>query len=104
MTWAIAVLVIGLGTYLTRLSFVALFGRTGVPAWLEAPLRYVAPAVLAAIVAPAVIAPTGAVDVTLSNPRFLAGVLALLIALRTKSVLWTIGVGMAALWVIQAVT
>ena len=97
------VVVIGAGTYLTRLSFVAVFARSGVPQWLRAPLRYVAPAVLAAIVAPAVIAPDGVVDVSTTNPKFLAGALALLVAIRTKSVAWTIVTGMAALWLLLAV-
>ncbi len=93
---------IGLGTYATRLSFVALFGRYGVPAWLAAPLRYVAPAVLAALVAPAVISPSGAVDLSLGNPRFYAAAAAMVIALRTKSVAWTIVAGMGVLWLIDA--
>ena len=100
--WLVVVVVIGIGTYLTRLSFVAVFGRYGVPAWLETPLRYIAPAVLAAIVAPAVISPEGAVDITTANPKFIAGLVALVVALRTKSVAWTIVIGMAALWGLQA--
>lgn len=99
--WVI-VMLIGLGTYLTRLSFVALFGRYGVPPWLVAPLRYVGPAVLAALVAPAVIAPEGPLDVTPGNPRFLAAVVAVGVAMRTKSVSWTIVAGMGALWLTQA--
>jgi branched-subunit amino acid transport protein len=101
-TYLLIIMAIGVGTYLTRLSFVAAFGRSGVPEWLQSPLRYVAPAVLAAIVAPAVISPGGVVDVTTANPKFAAGAVALLVALRTKSVAWTIVVGMAALWLIQA--
>ena len=54
-TWLIVV-IIGAGTYLTRLSFIGVFGRRGLPAVLEAPLRYVAPAVLAAIAIPGFIA------------------------------------------------
>ena len=99
----LVVVVIGAGTYLTRLSFVAAFARSGVPIWMQAPLRYVAPAVLAAIVAPAVIAPAGAIDLSTANPRFLAGAIALLVAIRTRSVTWTIITGMAALWLLQAV-
>lgn len=102
-TYLLIVVVIGLGTYLTRLSFVAAFARGGVPEWLKPPLRYVAPAVLAAIVAPAVIAPRGFVDVSLANPKFFAGVVALAVAIRTKSVAWTILIGMVALWTLQAV-
>lgn len=97
------ILAIGLGTYLTRLSFVAVFGRYGVPEWLQTPLRYVAPAILAAIVAPAVVSPGGVVDLSTANPKFAAGIVALLVALRTKSVLWTIVAGMAALWTAQAI-
>ena len=101
-TYLVIVFVVGIGTYLTRLSFVATFARSGVPPWLEAPLRYVAPAVLAALVAPAVIAPDGIVDVSTGNPRFFAGLTALVVALWTKSVPWTILAGMASLWVFQA--
>jgi branched-subunit amino acid transport protein len=101
-TSLVVIIVVGLGTYLTRLSFVAAFARSGVPDWMATPLRYVAPAVLAAIVAPAVIAPEGVMDVTMANPKLLAGVIALLVALRTKSVSLTIVVGMASLWALQA--
>lgn len=100
--WSIVV-VIGMGTYLTRLSFVALFGRFGVPTWAESPLRYVGPAVLAALVAPAVLAPDDAIDLTTANPRFYAALMAVAVAVRTKSVAWTIVSGMAALWVLQAI-
>ena len=71
MTMWLSVVVIGVGTYLTRLSFIGVFGDRAMPAWLEQPLRYVAPAVLAAIVLPAVVRPEGAVDLLpAGNPRF----------------------------------
>lgn len=95
--------IIGLGTYLMRLSFVALFGRHGVPAVLAAPLRYVAPAVLAALVAPAVVAPGGVLDVGAGNPRTPAMVVAIVVAIRTRSVIWTILAGMGSLWLWAAV-
>ena len=53
MTDVAIIVVIGIGTYLFRLSFIGLLGARPMPAWAAAPLRYVAPAVLAAIVAPA---------------------------------------------------
>lgn len=101
-TYVIIVVAVGAGTYLTRLSFVAAFARRGVPEWMAAPLRYVAPAVLAAIVAPAVVAPDGVIDLTTANPRFFAGAFALFVAIRTKSVAWTIVLGMTSLWLLQA--
>lgn len=102
-TFLAIVVIIGTGTYLTRLSFVALFARRGVPPWLEPPLRFVAPAVLAALVAPAVVAPAGSPDLSTTNPKLFAGVLALAMAVWTKSVAWTILAGMVALWILQAV-
>jgi len=94
--------IIGIGTYLIRLSFVAAFANTGVPTWLEAPLRYVAPAVIAAIVLPLLIAPEGTVDLTLDNLRWIAGLIAVVTAIKTRSLALTIVVGMAALWILQA--
>ena len=59
------------------------------------------PAVLAAIVAPGLLMREGAVDLTLDNPRWIAGALAILVAARTRSVLAAIVSGMGALWLLQ---
>ncbi|MEA2001036.1 MAG: AzlD domain-containing protein [Actinomycetota bacterium] len=97
-----AVVIIGIGTYLTRLSFVGAFGERAMPVWMERPLRYVAPAVLGAIVLPAVVMPEGMVDfVPASNPRFLAAVIAAAVAVRVKNVGAVIAVGMGALWILD---
>lgn len=100
----LVVLVIGVGTYVLRLSFIGLLGTRPMPIWAQRPLRFVAPAVLAALVVPAVVLAEGAVDVTpLGNPRFLAAVAAALVAWRLKNVAGVIVVGMSLLWVLQAV-
>ena len=104
MSAAIAILIIGIGTYLERLSFIGIIGNRDLPDWALLPLRYVAPAVFAALVAPAVLLVDGDLAVLpATNPRALAMVIALLVAWRTKSVAATIVVGMAALWLLQAV-
>ena len=104
MSAAIAILIIGIGTYLERLSFIGIIGSRDLPEWALLPLRYVAPAVFAALVAPAVLLVDGELAVLpATNPRTLAMMLALLVAWRTKSVAATIVVGMAALWLLQAV-
>ncbi len=100
--WLIIV-AIGLGTYLIRLSFIAVFSRYGVPIWLQTPLRYVAPAVMAALVAPAVLTPEGVVDASTANPKAYAAVVAVAIALWTRSMVWTVVAGMAALWLLTAI-
>ncbi len=102
MTGWIIVLAIGAGTYLARLSFIGAFARRDVPRALEAPLRYVAPAVLAAIAAPAVIAPTGAFDLTPGNLELVAALGAGLAAWRTRSIAVTIVVGLVGLGILEA--
>ena len=100
--WLIMILS-GLVTYGIRLSFIQLFGKIEVPSWLGRGLRFVPPAVLSAIVFPELLMPSGTLDISLSNLRLLAGVLAGYVAWRTKNVVLTIAVGMAALLVLQAV-
>ncbi|MEW5868893.1 MAG: AzlD domain-containing protein [Chloroflexota bacterium] len=97
----LAMIVAGLATYLIRLSFIWLFGRQAVPEWLRRVLRFVPPAVLTAIVFPEVLMPTGQLDLTLSNARLAAGLLAALVAWRTRNAMLTIVVGMLVLWILQ---
>ena len=73
--WAVIVAG-GLVTFLTRLSFIAAEGRFAVPAWFRAMLPFVPVATLTAIIAPALAHPGGAWQVSLSNPRLVAGALA----------------------------
>lgn len=97
------IVAIGIGTYLIRLSFIGILGTRTMPDWAMVPLRFVAPAVLAALVAPAVLLRDGAVDLSAAtNPRALAALIALLIAWKTESVIAVIVTGMAAVWVLQA--
>jgi len=99
----VIVVVIGVGTYLLRLSFIGVLGTRPMPVWAEQPLRYVAPAVLAALVVPAVVLSDGSADITpLGNPRFVAAIVAALIAWRLKSVAGVIVGGMGVLWILQA--
>lgn len=100
----LAVCAIGALTFLVRFSFIYLFGRIeGVPPRVEAALRYVPPAVLAALVAPAFVDVGATVQATLANERLLAGGVAAVVAWRTESVIATLGVGMAALWTLGLV-
>jgi branched-subunit amino acid transport protein len=98
----LVVAVIGAGTYLTRLSFVGILGTRRLPAWAERPLRYVAPAVLAALVVPAVTLRDDALNLLpAQNPRFIAAVLAGLVTWRFKSVVMAIIIGMGTLWLLR---
>jgi branched-subunit amino acid transport protein len=101
MTLWLAIVGMGLITYAMRASVIALLGRYELRAGLQRALRFVPIAVLSAIIVPEVIAPDGALDVTLANPRLIAALLAAAVAWRTRHVLATIGVGMAALWTLR---
>lgn len=92
---------VGLGSYLLRLSFIALWQRLRVPPLVNRALEYVPSAVLAALVVPALLRPEGFVDLTVDNLRLLAGVLAAAVAWFSRSVLLTLATGMGALWLLE---
>jgi branched-subunit amino acid transport protein len=93
----------GAGTFVLRLSFIALLGRVEMPPFFRRVLRFVPAAVLTAFVIPLLFYENGALQVSLGNERLLAGLIAALIAWRTRSVLLTLGGGMATLWILQTI-
>jgi len=80
-----------------RFIFVYLLGRFEIPETMRRALRFVPPAVLSAIVVPELIIKSGQIDLTLTNFRLLAGLVAMLVAWKTKNTLLTILAGMLAL-------
>lgn len=99
---ALTILGMGLITYAIRLSLFLLPERVMLPPWLLRALRYVPAAVLSAIIAPELLLPGGALDVSLGNDRLLAGLVAILVAWRTRNVFLTVAAGMIILWLLQA--
>ncbi|MFO7942129.1 MAG: AzlD domain-containing protein [Bacillota bacterium] len=93
---------IAVGTFLLRLSFIQIFANREVPELLEDLLRYVPSAAVSAIILPAVLIVDGSLDLSLGNERILAGAVALIVALRTRSFPMTVGVGMGIFWLIRA--
>jgi branched-subunit amino acid transport protein len=98
----LVILIAGLFTFATRLSFIFLLERIKVPDWFRRGLRFVPLAVLSAIILPNLATRGATLDLSLRNPQLYAGALAILVAWRTRNVLLTIIVGMAALLVFQA--
>ena len=97
--WA-AVLLAGAGTYARRATILAAAHRLAeVPPWAARILRQIPPAALASLVLPALVRPEGSVD--LLQPRLAAGVLATLVAWRTRNTALTLLVGMVALLVLD---
>ncbi|KAA3657347.1 MAG: AzlD domain-containing protein [Chloroflexi bacterium] len=91
-------IIIGMGiiTYLIRLTPILLLERVGMRSELQQALKFVPAAVLSAIIFPELLMPGGTLDISLGNERLLAGLLAAVVAWRTKNILVTIGVGMVA--------
>ena len=100
----LAVIGMGVATYALRISFIALLARMELPRVFQEALGLVPAAVLAALVFPAFFRAGGggAINVSLANEHLLAGALAVVVAWRTRNVLLTIGVGMAALVALRA--
>jgi len=87
----------GMATFLIRLSFIAVEGRVRLPAWFRTALQFVPAAMLSALIAPDLLMRDGALYLSPLNARLVAGLVAIVIAARTRSVGWTIAGGMAAL-------
>jgi branched-subunit amino acid transport protein len=91
-------------TFGMRMSFIYLFGRFEIPAMVKRALRFVPPAVLSAIIAPALFMPDNTLELSLSNYHLMAGAVAILVAWRTKSTLLTIIAGMTTLLILMWVS
>ena len=98
--WLIIILA-GVITFAIRLSFILFWGRLNMPDWLQRALRFVPPAVLTAIIFAEMLIRDGMIDLSWTNPRLVAGAIAILVGLKTKNIIWTILVGMAVLWMLQ---
>jgi branched-subunit amino acid transport protein len=66
-------------------------------------LEYVPASVLSAITLPELIMHHGVADISLGNYRLIAGVVAIMVAWRTRQVLPTLVAGMVMLWGLQVV-
>lgn len=100
--WA-TVVIAGVGTYIIRVVFFALADRTDrLPDPMRRGLRYIPPAALSALAVPTLLRPEGG-GIDLVHPVTLAGVVAAVVAFRTRSVPWTMLAGLAAAMAFDAV-
>lgn len=92
----LAIVLAGAGTYALRASFLAAARRlVDLPPAVERILRQIPPAVLAALVVPALVRPEGSLD--LWQPQLAAGLIAAVVSWKTRNVALTLVVGMAVL-------
>jgi len=102
--------VIGAGIFAIRLSFIQLRGVIDkFPPQVERSLKFVPAAIFSAIVFPELFVVDGSIGgldsliAVVINARSVAGGIAAVVAIRTGSILATVGIGMAVLWGIRAI-
>jgi branched-subunit amino acid transport protein len=96
--WAVIVSV-GALNYVSRVSFIALLAKRTMPPLLARALRYVPAAMLTALIVPMVVDP--GVGAAGSTAKIGAAVIATVVAYFKLGTLWTLGVGMGALWLLN---
>ena len=98
-TW-VAILAIGLGTYLMRVSMFLVVGDRELPGWVMRCLDLVGPAAVAAIVASMVLLDDGAVVAPVAPT--LAVLVGFLVVRRTGNVLHAFAAGLPTFWLLAA--
>lgn len=93
----IVLIVLGLGSYALRFSFLGLIGNRPLPAWLLRHLRYTAVAILPGLVAPLVLFPE-ATGGTFDLPRAMAALATVAVGLWRRDVLMGILAGAITLY------
>lgn len=94
----LSILIISIGTFLFRFSFIYLYGRFNLPDWIRRAMHFVPPAVLSALIFPAIIIKENIVWLSPQNPRLTAGIIAMIVAWRTKSGILPIVIGLGIFW------
>lgn len=97
----LTILAVGTVTFLLRASFIVFADPHRFPRLFRQALAFVPPSVLPAIVAPGLLVHGDTLDASLANPRWIAGLVAIAVAARTRSTLATVLAGMGALWLLQ---
>ena len=85
-------------TFATRYPVIAVLSKVPLPDPVFRALRYVPPAVLTAIILPAVLLQDSEMTLTYLNSSLVASLAAVIISWRTKNLLLTIVLGMLVFW------
>ncbi len=101
----LTIVAMGVITFALRLSFIVFLGHIKLPASVRRGLDFVPPAVFAALILPDLLRNTMIAPLSIHmEARLIAGIVAVIVAWRTKNVVLTIGVGFAFLFLLQAFT
>lgn len=97
----LTILFMAAATYFTRFASLLLLARTGVPRWMGKMLKHVPTAMLTALIAPALLAPEGYLQIGLGNHYLLAGAVSTLMAFHGQHPAVTMGSGMAVMLIFR---
>jgi branched-subunit amino acid transport protein len=99
--WAVIV-VLGVATACCRSALWMVGHRVTIPRRVQEMLRYAPACALAAIVAPDfMLGPQGGIELAVTNPKLLAGIVALIYYLWRRNMLQTIVIGMVVFTVLR---
>ncbi len=98
MTEVLMIAGMALVTVAVRYPVLALVGKIELPKPVLRALRFVPSAILAAIILPELVYRDDQIYIAVDNNFLIAGIIAGLVAWRSKSLLLTIVLGMLALW------
>jgi branched-subunit amino acid transport protein len=98
MTEVLMIAGMALVTVAVRYPVLALVGKIDLPEPVIRALRFVPPSILAAIILPELLYREDQIYIAADNNFLVAGIIAALVAWRSKNLLLTIVVGMLALW------
>ena len=88
-------------TFLTRFGAPVLFRYTGIPLWLERWLKHIPTAILTALIVPSLLLPRGHLDLSVHNHYLLAGIVAAVVAYKSRNVIITIGLGIITMFTLR---
>lgn len=97
----LTIVLMGIVTYLPRLLPLLFLSRAQLPQWLMLWLKYVPTSIFGALIFSEIFVRDGELFFSLNNPYLWASLLAFMVALKTKSLPGTIGVGCLAFWVLH---
>jgi len=100
--WPIVV-ILGIGTFLIRFSFILIMDKWPLPEAMQRMLRFIPASVMTALVVPSVLLQKNGVTSFAGWERVIAAFIAVLVAWKTRNILATIVSGMVSLWGLQAI-
>lgn len=96
------ILGMGLSNYIPRMVPMVVLSKLEIPKVILTWLEFVPAAVLAAILAPTLLIPdNNVINISLHNNYLIAAIPSLLVANKTKSLVWTLLTGMVSMALVQ---